>query len=757
MRNPLYKRIKREFVSDIGKYIVIFLFIVIMVGILSGYNVGNSSMKKSFYANMETFNVEDGHFETEKPLSDSIISNEENKLGLKMYSIFYKTLTHTVEEKYHNIRTYSFSDRKGIIDGYEIVKGIEPTQIDEIALDRAYCDANKIKVGDTFETDVATFKVVGFVALIDYSSLFENNSDAMMNVQSFSIAIVTKEAFDSFSVNEHYNYAYKYNDDLSEDETNKKDEILMKDIYLSGILGTNRLIDFVPLASNQAIQFAIDDIKNDLVFLDLFGYIIIAGLAFVFALTTKNRIEQEAKTIGTLKAMGYTTWNLVGHYILLPALITLAGALVGNLIGYTYFKDFTTGLYYRSYSLGSYKTYFDLSALFTTTLIPLALVILISLIILAINLNVPTKAFLQGKTKTKRKSTVCKLPKKMSIMNKMQFRIITHNKSTYAAMFIGLLFANLLLVFGFSLTPMLNRFSEEILNSQVAPYVYVLKEDYAVSNENVEKIKVANVDYEIDAIEVIGVEKFWDQSEYLTDINLNRGEVVVSKDLYDKYKLKKGDIITAIETYTGKTFDFKISAFKDQAGAFYVYMDMDTFNEYFKDSQTLPGYLSSEELTEIPEDKIYTIITIKELQVGADQMSMSMGDVFSMFYALAIIMCIMIIYLLARIVIEKNNQSIAMMKILGFSQFEINRAYNLSTGIVVLISEIISIPIDAILLKVVWEAFMKVRMKGWITFYLAPWIYFAMFGIGIGSFLIVFLIEHFKTKKIPLSLALKRE
>jgi len=108
-------------------------------------------------------------------------------------------------------------------------------------------------------------------------------------------------------------------------------------------------------------------------------------------------------------------------------------------------------------------------------------------------------------------------------------------------------------------------------------------------------------------------------------------------------------------------------------------------------------------------------------------------------------------------IIEKNNQSIAMMKILGFSQFEINRAYNLSTGIVVLISEIISIPIDAILLKVVWEAFMKVRMKGWITFYLAPWIYFAMFGIGIGSFLIVFLIEHFKTKKIPLSLALKRE
>ena len=176
----------------------------------------------------------------------------------------------------------------------------------------------------------------------------------------------------------------------------------------------------------------------------------------------------------------------------------------------------------------------------------------------------------------------------------------------------------------------------------------------------------------------------------------------------------------------------------------------------FKDEQVLSGYLSNKEL-DIPDEKIYTVVTIVDLQATSDQMTLSMGDVFTMFDAFAILLFAVIIYLLARIVVEKNAQSIAMMKVLGFNMLEINRAYNLSTGIVVVLSELITIPLSYVLLRVLWIAIMKVRMKGWITFYIAPWIYFAMFGIALLVFAGVFLIEYIKTKKIPLSMALKRE
>ncbi len=203
MRNPLYKRLKREFKSDLGKYIVIFLFITLMVALCSGYIVGNESMSKSFYESQVTLKTEDGHFESTHEFADSIISAAEKSYDLKVYELYYKTLEHDT----HNIRTYAKEDRKGIINDYEVLSGKEPEAIGEIALDRTYCDANGIKIGDKYQTNEGEQTVVGIVALSDYSALFEDNADAMMNVRSFSIALVTKEAFDSFSTKEHYNYA----------------------------------------------------------------------------------------------------------------------------------------------------------------------------------------------------------------------------------------------------------------------------------------------------------------------------------------------------------------------------------------------------------------------------------------------------------------------------------------------------------------------------------------------------------------------
>ena len=46
-------------------------------------------------------------------------------------------------------------------------------------------------------------------------------------------------------------------------------------------------------------------------------------------------------------------------------------------------------------------------------------------------------------------------------------------------------------------------------------------------------------------------------------------------------------------------------------------------------------------------------------------------------------------------------------------------------------------------------------MKGWLDFYIAPYLYPLIFGIGIVSFLLVYLIESKKISSINLSLALK--
>lgn len=60
--------------------------------------------------------------------------------------------------------------------------------------------------------------------------------------------------------------------------------------------------------------------------------------------------------IGTLRASGYTRGELVRHYLSMPVIVTILAACVGNILGYTVFKNVVVGMYYNSYSLPTYET-----------------------------------------------------------------------------------------------------------------------------------------------------------------------------------------------------------------------------------------------------------------------------------------------------------------------------------------------------------------------------------------------------------------
>lgn len=57
MRNPLTKRIPREIKNDLGKYIALFLFLILSIGFISGFLVAGDSMKSAFDNSFEKYNV----------------------------------------------------------------------------------------------------------------------------------------------------------------------------------------------------------------------------------------------------------------------------------------------------------------------------------------------------------------------------------------------------------------------------------------------------------------------------------------------------------------------------------------------------------------------------------------------------------------------------------------------------------------------------------------------------------------------------
>ena len=748
MRNPLFKRLPKEFKKDIIKFIVMFLFLTLPIGLCSGYMIGNDSMIRTYDEGVEKYNLEDGHFVTVNQLDQALINSIEEDENIKIYNLNYKD---ELSSNSHTIRLYNIDDRINV-NKWCIHKGTLPNSANEIALDRLYCQNNNLNIGDHIKIANKSFKLSATISLFDYSALFKNNTDSMFDANKFSIALITAEAYNDISNdNIVYNYAYLYPSRLNDLDAHNRNTLLSKSLYAKLLASGNRLDSFLAKEDNQAIKFSIDDIEGDLTMMIIFSVIIVVGLAFVFALSIKSQIEAEAKSIGTLKAMGYKNSELLIQYLIIPIFITLLAGIFGNILGYTAIKSYIVSLYYHSYSLPLYTTFYNPKALLYTTILPILMVLIINILIILKVLLIPSLNLLRNQLITKKNKKVIKLSHKINFISKFQIRVILQNKGTYIALFFGTLFATIILLFGLMMNPLLSHYKKETINSQIAPYQTILKAD--IDGLDGEKLYVKTIDYKKDQIMIFGLEKYGSDSKYLNNLNIeDKNKVVISSDLSSKYGFKRGKNIKLEEKYLSASYSFDIDGVYQTTGMLIIFMDSNLFKESFDDY--LISYFSDNKL-DINDEYVYKTISLDDLIVVSNQLSDSMGRVFVLFTAVSVILFILLIFLLAKIVIEKNQNQISMLKIIGYKTYDINKIYNASTGIVTMVSLIISTFLAQFVIKVLWDIVLKEKMSGWLDFYVAPYLYPMIFGIGLCSFALVYLIETKKISKINLALALK--
>ena len=464
MKSPLRKRIPRELKGEIGKYLVVFILMVATIGLVSGFLVADGSMIHAYNEGFEKYNIEDGNFR----LGERLYRGQKEAIeeeGVKVYENYY------IEDSLSNGSTMRFFKNRTDVNKVCLMEGKLAEKTGEIAIDRMYADNNELKVGDTIDDGKKSWKITGLVALSDYSCLFQNNSDTMFDAVKFGVGLVTEEEFDTLDQDKlQYNYAWIY-DKKPETEAEEKDvsEDLMKAM---GKVVT--LESFVPQYQNQAIIFTGDDMGSDKAMIAMLLYIIIVIMAFVFGITTSNTIAKEAGVIGTLRASGYTRGELVCHYMTLPVIVTLAGALIGNILGYTVFKYICADMYYGSYSLPTYKTIWNAEAFVLTTVVPVIIMFVVNYAILYQKLKLSPLKFLRRDLSTRKQKRALYLSPKLKIFYRFRLRVIFQNISNYLVLFVGIVFANLLLMFGLLLPSALDHYQLEIQNNMLAKYQYML-------------------------------------------------------------------------------------------------------------------------------------------------------------------------------------------------------------------------------------------------------------------------------------------
>lgn len=752
------------------------------IGLISGFLVADGSMIKAYNDSFDKYNIEDGHFR----LNDSL--SKENKKTLEKENVTIYNLNY-IEEEVGSSSTIRLFKPRNKVNQVCIMDGKLPKNKNEIAIDRMYADNNNYQVGQTIKVGKKKLKITGFVALSDYSALFSKNSDLMFDAIKFGVGIVSDEGFESFKdAKIYYNYAWTYNEKV-DNEVNASNDFL--NVLVKNVSGID---DYIPQYANQAIHFTGDDMGGDEAMMTVLLYIIIGILAFVFAITTKNTIESEAPMIGTLRAMGYTKKEMLVQYMTLPILVSLVACIVGNILGYTYFKDVMAGMYYGSYSLPTYVTIWSGDAFIKTTIIPFIMMVLINYGILMKSLKLSPLKFMKRDIKKAKKNKKTLVLHRLGFFSQFRLSVILNNLSGYVTLFVGVLFAIILLMFGMDMHPVLDHYQDIVVNNMTAKYQYILNTPESVDTTAIEQAFqtipqefrdsfLSLIDDQYDEMydnyktKTKGAEAFslyslktlpestieedislyglQNNSQYIHIKSLPKKGVYISKDVADKYNLKKGDRISLKESYKDLRYTFEIKGIYDAPGSMALYMSKSYFNEVFNCQEGyFNGYFSNKKITDLKDDYIASTITQDDLTKVSRQLNVSMGEMFYLVEGFAIVMFIMLIYLLTKMIIENNKVSISMVKILGYTSKEIQKMYVHATTIVILISTLLSFGITTWILsyafKIVFEEY-----AGWLPFYVEGSVYIKMFIMTVISYLFVMMIQMRKIKKIPMDEALK--
>lgn len=802
IKNPLIKRIPKELAGDWKKYLVVFLFLVLTIGFVSGMYVANESMLTAADEGITRYKQEDGHFELKEKADSSLIEaiesgekadipgqaeentadgdnddSEENgksdddldnskKTSVTVYENFFRNEDEDNDNDGKSdgtIRVYAKTDDINLAC---LLDGDFPQNENEIAVDRMHADNAGMKVGDKISVSGKEFKITGLIAYVNYSTLHEKKTDLMFDAIKFDVAMVTQEGFDRLDKSIHYSYAWKYDHAPADDiEEKEQSDSFMEAMVTQVMLAGNDMEDYTPKYGNPAINFATDDMGSDKAMGGMLLDILVVIIAFIFAVTISNTIANESSAIGTLRALGYTKGELVCHYLSMPVIVTLLAAIVGNILGYTVFKNVVVSMYYNSYSLPAYKTIWNPDAFLKTTVLPVIIMLVVNLIVIVRMMQHTPLQFLRHDMKKNKSKKAMRLPR-WNFMSRFRLRIMFQNKANYLILFVGILFIMEMLAMAVGMPDTLDYYKSKTDGMMFAKYQYVLKsyvdeEGNIVStgNKDAEKFDMTSLLKKSDALdEEVSIYGIADNSSYvkINDFDsLKKNEVYISDSFSQKYGLNEGDEVKLDAQYEKKTYTFKVKGIYDKSQSIAVFMPIDKFADIFdlKDDQ-FSGFLSDTKIKDIDENNIATTITIHDITKMADQLDHSMGAYMSYFQVLCILLAAVMIYLLTKLIIEKNETAISMTKILGYENKEIASLYLVSTSIVVVLADLICVVIGTLVMKVAWKM-MLFSYSGWFAFKVKPLGYVKMFAFVLIGYLIVMVFDFKRIKKIPMDQALK--
>ena len=407
------------------------------------------------------------------------------------------------------------------------------------------------------------------------------------------------------------------------------------------------------------------------------------AIAILAIITSMNRLINNQRTqIGTLKALGFSKAKIVLHYVNYGFWVSLAGAMLGLIVGpltlpYLFYSSMSS-----YYTLPKWQPGFDISFVIVAAATVLACTLATLFSVIGMLDGTPAQT-LRPKAPKNFKLTKLERSKawqKMGFNMRWSIRTFMRGKVRTIMGIVGTISCMALLVAAFSMSDCMNDMENWMYNEiQVQETRLTLDSEATV--KDAEKI-AKDVDGEMmmtDSIEIKANGKKMTESltvtdgegcYYLTDNNRkqiapNDNTVAVTRKVADELGLKEGDEFEWHIYTSDKWVKSKLTLINRTPmtqGLSITRATLEKLGYEFK-----PTYVDTKQkLTTYNSDKVQNVLTSKDLHNFWDNYMETMNMMVGIIMLLAIVLAVVVLYNLGLLTYTENERQNATLKVLGF-------------------------------------------------------------------------------------------
>lgn len=508
----------------------------------------------------------------------------------------------------------------------------------------------------------------------------------------------------------------------------------------------SNLTYFLKADDNPRIGGSADDVVINKVGALIVGIIVLILLAYILSVFTVHSIDEESPVIGALYSLGYMRNELMGHYLVLPILVCLAGGIAGTVAGYLGIESQVAQNYnYFSYPELTYK--FPIYLVLYGVILPPVVAAIVNALVIGKKLSrEPLKMLRRERKEITNKQVDLK---NIGFITRFRIRLflreIRSSLTLTAGLFVSLLVLMLSVCCYNAVVNIIDQTDRDVEFSYL--YYYKFPADTAPKGGEacyMKTLKAETLNYDMD-VTVMGLPK---NSKYFNfDMKKGKDILYVSSSTADKYGLKENDVFTLRDAINNVSYDFTVKEVVQYAVGLYVFMDVDSMRELFdQDSNYYNAVLSKEKL-DVEADRLYSVTTGDEIREYSELfMDLNKSMIVSLIIA-STFLFIIVMFLMLKMIIEKQSYNISLFKMFGYNEKEVGKLFLGSNFVIVAISALICVPLTEFIMKSIYPALVANRATGfdltldWRT-------YVFVYGLIFLSYFIVNIILKKKLNKI---------